>query len=310
MAYTGRSTAATAVLIWDGAKWVINSVLTLISQGANPATPATGVTLYSRNLAGRAMSWNVNSKAEAFMLQDFLGQNSVSIWKPPGNAATVPAVFGMAAYTAVGTATARNVATTSYYTRRKRLGYVGAAVVASLASVRVANAQYTVGDGAAAGGFFKVIRFGCSDAATVAGARQFVGVSSSTGAATNVEPSTLINSIGVGHGAADTNLFIYYGGSVAQAPINCGGSFPANTLSVDVYELALYSYPGSSTEVFYQLTRLNTGDVFSGSVTGTAGTAIPASTTLLSMTQAWRSNNASALAVGIDIFSDYMSGAN
>lgn len=226
-----------------------------------------------------------------------------ALWVPPGNATTVPGVFGMAALTGSGTTTARNVATTSLFKRMNRVGYVSAASAASFAGARVAVAQFTLGVSGSPnlGGFRLAIRFGCSDAATVSGARQFVGMSSGVGAPTNVEPNTLTNSIGVGNGASDTNLKLFYGGSAAQTPIDLGANFPANTLSVDMYELELSCSPGVNNAVDYKVTRLNTGHVATGTLTGTAGTALPANTTLLTPVQAWRCNNATLLAVGLDI---------
>lgn len=225
-------------------------------------------------------------------------------WLPPGNGTTVPGVFGMLALTATGTATARNVATTKAFTRAQRLGFVSAATAGSLGGARIAAGQITTGvSGAPAlGGFLFRCVFGCSDAATVAGARQFVGVSSTTGAPTNVEPSTLTNSIGIGHGAADTNLKLYYGGSAAQTPIDLGANFPANTLSTDIYSLELSCAVGVNNSVTYIVKRLNTGNFATGTLSAaTPGTHLPANTTLLAPLQAWRSNNATALAVGLDI---------
>lgn len=243
-------------------------------------------------------------------MQPLLARNKIGYWCPPGNAATVPGVLGFTAYTALGTATARSVATTNMFTRMRRLGYVSSATAGNFAGGRVAPAQITTGGTAGAfavGGFFKVIRFGTSDAATVAGARMFIGIAPA-GAPTNVEPSTLLNSIGVGHGAADTNLKLFYGGSAAQTPIDLGANFPANTLSVDVYELALFCAPGSNV-VNYQVTRLNTGHTATGTLNAgnlTTGVVVPAATTLMSYSQNWRCNNTTALAVGLDIFSDYI----
>jgi hypothetical protein len=270
------------------------------------AAPANTVTLFAQTVAGRMMLAMIGPSGLAAGLQPFLGRNSVGYWRPPGNANTVPGVLGYTAPTAVGTATARNVATTNFFTRLRRLGYVSAATAAAFAETRVAVAQITIGNGAGVGGFTKIVRFGCSDAATVAGARQFVGVSSSTAAATNVEPSTLTNVIGVGHGAADTNLKLFFGGSAAQVPINLGVNFPVNTLSADAYELALFASP-NLTSVGYMVTRLNTGAVASGLLTAaTAGVQLPAPATLLSYHKAWRTNNATLLAVGLDIISDYI----
>jgi hypothetical protein len=285
----------------EGYLWLQDDTLT-------PATPTDGVVMFARSIAGGRLPAFVGPSGLDSALQPLLARNKVGFWCPPGNATTAPGVLGFTAFTATGTATARNVATTSAFTRMRRLGYVSAATAASLAGARVSVAQITLGttiSSIVVGGFRKVIRFGCSDAATVAGARQFVGISSSTAAPTNVEPSTLTNSIGVGHGTADSTLSIYFGGSAAQTPISLGANFPANTLSVDIYELALFCAPGSTT-VGWQVTRLNTGDAASGTLTGTVGTQLPAVTTLLTYSQNWRTNNATALAVGLDIFSDYI----
>jgi len=283
------------------------TTLLLNGQGSDPSAPGSGgLVVYSKAVAGRMMLKQIGPSGLSTALQPFLARNKVGYWNPPGNATTVPGVFGYTAPTVLGTATARTIATTNLFTRMRRLGYVSSATAGNLAGPYLAVAQVTIGDGSGNGGFYKLCRFGCSDAATVAGARQFVGVSSTTAAPTNVEPSTLTNCIGVGHGAADTNLKIFYGGSAAQTPVNLGANFPANTLSTDVYELALFSPPNDNNHVYYEVTRLNTGDVATGTLTGVAGTALPASTTLLAYQRAWRCNNATAKAVGLDIMSDYI----
>jgi hypothetical protein len=262
--------------------------------------------LYSKTVANRTIPKWVGPSGLSTAVQPLLARNKIGYWNPPGNATTVPGVFGYTAHTAIGTGTARNIAVTNLFTRMRRLGYVSSATAGNLGGARVAVAQITMGDASGFGGFFKVVRFGISDAAAVAGARMFVGISSSTSAPTNVEPSTLTNSIGVGHGASDTNLRVYWGGSVAQTSIDLGANFPANTRNVDVYELSLYCPPDVDNTVYYEVTRLNTGDVATGMLTGTPGTQLPANTTLLTYMQAWRSNNATALAVGLDIMSDYI----
>lgn len=275
---------------------------------AAPTNPAAGVTrVFRQPIANRQFPAFIDLNGQSSALQPLMARSNVGYWMPPGNNNIVPGILGYTTFSIIGTATARTIATTNLFTRMRRLGYVSATTAASLAAARVASAQITIGvtlGTVKAGGFFKVCRFGCSDAATVAGARQFVGIGT-TASPTNIEPSTLINCVGVGHGAADTNLKLYSGGATAQAPIDLGVNFPANTLSVDVYELALYCAVGSSV-IEWQVTRLNTGDTISGTLNGAVGTAIPASTTLMSYMTAWRSNNATALAVGLDIFSDYI----
>jgi hypothetical protein len=270
------------------------------------AAPAGTVTMFGQSIAGRIMAAMIGPSALSATLQPLLARNKIGIWQPPGNSTVVPGVSGYTAPTVVGTATARNVASTNFFTRMRRLGYVSAATAAALVESRVAVAQVTIGNGAGLGGFTKIVRFGISDAAAVAGARMFVGMSSSTAAATNVEPSTLTNSIGIGHGAADTNFKLYYGGSAAQSAIDLGANFPCNTRGVDVYELALFASPNNGN-VGYLVTRLNTGAVAAGTLTAlVAGTQLPLNTTLLSYHKAWRTNNATALAVGLDVMSDYI----
>ncbi len=277
------------------------------TQTSNMTAPPAGtMRFYAKELAGRVLPRYIGPSGLDSFLQPLLARNKIGYWCPPGNSTVAPGVLGYTSPTIVGTATARTITVANQLQRMRRMGYVSAASTGALASSRVAVAQITLGDGSGLGGFMKVIRFATSDAATVAGARMFVGISAITTAPTNVEPSTLINRIGIGHGAADTNLMIYYGGSVAQTPIDLGPNFPANTLSADVYEFALYSSPNSSSIVSYEVTRLNTGDVATGDLTGTSGTQLPSPATLLTYHWAYRTNNATALAVGIDIVSDYI----
>jgi len=283
------------------------TTLTLDGQSSDPSAPASGnLVVYSKALAGRMMLKMAGPSGLTTPFQPFLARNKIGYWASPGNATTVPGVFGYTAPTTNGTATARTVAATSLFSRARRLAYVSSATAGSLCYQYVAVAQVTVGDGSGNGGFYKICRFGISDAASVSGARMFCGVSSSTSNPTNVEPSTLTNSIGIGHGASDTTMHVYYGGSSAQTPIDLGVNFPSNTRSTDLYDLALFAPSNSNNTVYYEVTRLNTGDVATGTLTGTAGTVLPSSTTLLSYHRIWRTNNATALAVAYDIVSDYI----
>lgn len=289
-----------------------NGDVTLAANAAPVAPPTDYVKLFNKQIGIRNMLAIVGPSGLDTTLQPLFARNKIGIWMPPGNASTVPGVLGFTAYTALGTATARNVAATSLFTRMRRLGYVSSTSTANFAGGYVAAAQVTLGATIGArdvGGFFKVIRFGISDAAAVSGARMCVGISNLTGAPTNVEPSTLTNHIGVGHGAADTNLKLFYGGSAAQTPLDLGANFPLTINSAVVYELALYCPPGNTYNniVRWQVTNLTTGVTQSGTITAaTPGTQLPSNTTLLCHSRSWRGNNATALAVGLDIMSDYI----
>jgi hypothetical protein len=285
----------------------IAALFTDQANGDDPSPPGSGgLAVYAKSIAGRMMLKQVGPSGLSTAYQPFYGRNKVGYWNPPGNSTTLPEVFGNTAPTTVGTPTIAYVATTNLFTRMRRISFISSATAATLASFRVAVAQVTLGDGYGNGGFYKIIRFGCSDPATVAGARQFCGISATTSAPTNVEPSTLLNCVGVGHGAADTSLSIYYGGSLAQPPIALGPNFPANTLSTDAYELALFA-PPNKTCVYYEVTRLNTGDVATGVIVDDgAAIVLPPFYTLLTYSWNFRTNNATALSVGLDVMSDYI----
>jgi len=265
-----------------------------------PVTPGAGYgTIFIKKIGGRMMAAQIGPSGLDTTLQANLGGNKVALWMPPGGATTVPGVFGMAALTATGTATARAIATTNLLTRMTRLGYVSAATAGALAGAREAVAKFTTGAGPGLGGFFARYRFGISDAATVAGARMFVGLDALTAAPTNIDPSTKVNCVGVGQIAASNNLQIIYGNATAKAPIDLGANFPANT-NTDAYELNLFSPPAGG--VHWHVRRLNTAFEASGFL---ASTDTPAATALLCH-QLWRCNNATALAVGLDVCGIYI----
>lgn len=297
---------------WNEGHVIDTGGVTLPAHATTPATPAAdNVVVFSRTLAGRTMPVAMGPSGMDYALQPSIWRQKIGFWNAAGNSATVPGVYGLPALTAVGTNTARNVATTNLFTRTRRIGLVSAATAGSLASRRLAAAQVTVGNGAGLGGFFFSTRFGISDAAAVAGARFFTGVTSATGAPTNVEPSTLTNSIGLAQlSTSSTQLYIVYGGSAAQTAIALGTDFPPmNGTGVTngvFYDFSLFSSPSVNGVVHYRLERVGTAFVATGTLgPGTAGTTLPANTTLLAFNM-WRSNNATALAVGFDVSTFYL----
>jgi hypothetical protein len=265
----------------------------------DPAAPgAETVRLFRREIAGRQMPAFRGPTGLEAPLQSSLALKRVMRANPVAASVANEGI----SYVAVGTATSRVVETSNFFRRMRRIGYVSAASAESLAGFRSQITQVFTGTGSGLSGFFVVIRFGFS--AIVSDMRAFVGVWNVTAVPTNVEPSTLTNCIGVGRGAADTNLSLFYGGTAAQTPISLGANFPANTANVDAYELALFAPPDVAQTVYWQVTRLNTGHVASGTLTGGAA-VLPADNVGLTPFQAWVSNNTTAAAVAIDFISFY-----
>ena len=276
-----------------------------VAVTSDPAAPSAGnLKTFARTIGGgyTAPAF-LNATQSVAMLQPAIANKRISTFTPQTGA--IISLIGFVAGNIQGTATASTLATTSFFTRAPRVTYVSAGTAGSFSSWYQGIGTVTLGVSGTPnfGGFYYVTRFGIAD--TVAATRTFIGLSSIGTTPTNVEPSTLINSIGVGQGAANTNLFVYYGGSAAQTPIDLGANFPTGTSNTDWYELTLFAPPSSTNTVYYQVLRLNTGNVASGTLTGTAGTVLPANTTFLGPRN-WRTNNATASAVTLAFGSMYL----
>ena len=269
------------------------------NESSTPSVPALGVTTYSKDVGGREMFAQIGKSGVDYSFQPFLGRNKVILFQANGNS-TTSTVFGAVGPTGQGAATTRNVATTNFLTWTRRLGYVSATTGNSSAGLRSTVAQFGLGPAAGCGGFHFVARFAISDAALVAGARLFAGMTSSTAVLGNADPSTFTNIIGVGLDAADTTLQIMHNDAAGTATkINLGASFPEST-NTDLYEFVLYCGSGA-TSVYYQVINLTTNAIAAGQIT----TNLPAVNTLLTW-QLWRHNVATGLAVGLDVASVYL----
>jgi len=269
--------------------------------GSIGAAPAAGsVRVGDRSLAGADFLAMRAAQGIERLVQPHLGRTSIAAYL--GTAANAVSAIGVAAPTASGGA-ARAPNSNSAASRSKRTGFTSAATAGALSSCYSATGLVALGNGTGLGGFLAIFRFVPSDATTVSGARGFIGLSSTTAAPTNAEPSGLLNQIGLAQISTSANLQIVFGGSAAQAAIDLGANFPAGGLSTDLYELILFSDPLDNSRVGYRVERLNTGNVAEGFLTNTTpGTTLPASATMLAM-RMWRTNNATALAVGFDLVS-------
>lgn len=233
---------------------------------------------------------------DAIALEAAFQTGNISRWAAVGGT-TGSTLSGAGTAVAAGTATARTPATTSLFTSVRRLGYVSATSAGSSAGITPHNNQvFHRGNAAGQGGFRARFRFGSSDPATVANARCFAGLTNLATTIGNVEPSSLVNCIGVAADAGDANLSIMHNdASGAATEIALGANFPALTLSVDWYDLLLIG-PPNAAYVDYILHRMNTGDLAQGRIT----TDLPALTNFI-CPQVWRNNGATALACAVDV---------
>jgi hypothetical protein len=275
-----------------------------VAVSSDPAAPSAGnLKTFAKTVSGYTAPAFLNATQAVVQLQPAFANKRIASLLIAN--ATPPSATNSGFLGFNGGTNAVTTTTTSMFTRAQRFNVTSTASAGTLGNYYQTSASYTLGTATtpAYGGFYYVIKFGISD--TVAAPRTFIGLSSNVSVPTNVEPSTLTNSIGVGQGAADTNLKIYYGGSAAQTPIDLGVNFPTNTSNTDWYELTLFAPPTSNNTVYYQVIRLNTGDKSSGTLTGTAGTVLPSNTTLLALRN-WRTNNATAAIVTLALGNMYI----
>lgn len=297
--------SATSTLGISNANATFDIGSSALTTPASP--PADTLSIFGREIANRMMLAQVGPSGFDSTLQPFLARNKIGYWNPPGNATTVPGVFGITALTGNGTATARTVATTSLATRMRRLGYPSTTTAGTFAGARLGAAQFSCGSGSPDGsGFMLIERWVESDPAAVSGRRAFHGMTATTAAFTNVEVSTLLNNVGICQLSTDaTQWYWQNAGSSAQTPVAIGTSIGApGGNSTTAWELAIFAPNGVANTYYLQLTNITTGATATRTVTG-AATVVPQSTTLLSW-NAWATNNATALATGIDLCSLYI----
>ncbi len=185
--------------------------------------------------------------------------------------------------------TARSFSDTNIYTRRQRLGLT-VATTGNLAQARQTATYFNRNSN-----LDIIIGLGFAENCTNANVRVFAGVSTTT-LFTNVEPTALLNCIGLAKLTTSNNLhLIHNDGSGTATAIDLGASFPSNTIETDFYVLRLKT---NGSDVDYTVTRVNTGGV----VTGTLTTDLPSASTALNLGYYVVQSTGANTTTGIDYF--------
>ncbi len=250
-----------------------------VSVGAIPSAPSSGnVKMYGTAETGYSGIGIINSDGQGYTMQRSFAEGKKRIWI--GNTTTTPTAIGTAALTATGTATAAAIALTNMHTKLQGTEYlVTTAATTAVAGWREAANGFWMGNTANDGGFEFICTFGPATGVSTTTDRLFVGMSTSTSAPTDVEPSSLTNMFGVGYDAADANLqFMRNDGTGTATKTDLGSNFVVPTADrTDVYKLVM-SCPPNSTTITYKITNLTSGNTATGSV----NSDIPAVNTLMS----------------------------
>jgi hypothetical protein len=185
------------------------------------------------------------------------------------NNSTTEVTSGGITIATTGSTIARSVASTNYASKQVRKGFYGSVVSAG---------RYTGTRGSAllwylGGGFKYVCDVYISDTAYGSGCRQFYGMAGQTtdlGYSDSVLVSSLVNIIGVGSDALDTNLQIFHNDATGTATkVDLGVNFPANRTAgaalTTVYSIELYN-DSASTSVKYCVRNKETGSIAMGTL--------------------------------------------
>lgn len=250
------------------------------------APAAGGVKLIGRTEAGRTVPAFLSQDGVARDLQTDLAQSFPWMLRGfcgQGAAMLIPSGVGNVA--AQGTNTSVTYSPSTVYGSTQKTEYlVTVAATNAIASIDrnfQPYRQVTVGGAAAGvGGFIFAGKWGIATGATNATHRAMFGLITGDGRPTDVEPSTLLSGVFMGWDAADTNIqMMHNDGSGTCTKIDLGASFPVpSTDRSSLYELEMWSTPGTTQSVGYTVRDTLTGAVASGTIT----TNLPTTTTLLS----------------------------
>jgi len=243
---------------------LIATELTVSEFETNPTVPsANTITLFGKSVGGRILPSFMGPSNLDSTLQPHIARNKIALASPNGGDAVVTLV-GLA-LTATGTATAAATSATNRYTFMRKVEYlVTVAATTAVAGFFSGFANFARGTGTD-GGFHYVCRFGPATGVTTATRRLFVGLAASVVAPTDVNPSTLVNMIGVGYDNGDTNIQIMHNdGTGTATKVDTGIVKPSADRAIS-YELALFAPPGAAY-VDYQFTRLSDSTTFKGEI--------------------------------------------
>lgn len=280
----------------------------LLGPTSSPAADSTGLILFNDPLAGRHMLKQMGPSGLDTYMQPHQGRNRMIQYTPNINGGLGMNIEGAAtAMTGVGTNTSATKTLTNLFVFMFRSEWlVTVAATTAVVGLRHATAHLARGNVAKVGGFHFIQRWGPATGVSNTSMRAFAGLQASVAAPTDVQPSSLLNMIGMGWDAADAQVqMMTNDGTGTATKVALGASFPVPTVDrTSVYEIALFCPPNGS-DVKWQVTDL----VSDAEASGTITTDLPAATTMLTPNSYMSVGGASAVVgfahMGTYVESDY-----
>jgi hypothetical protein len=270
-----------ADLTWDKTNNIIglNGTLNLTQITSPAAASANNLRLYALDMAGQPILSGRMAFNEPFHYQAALWCGGKR-WIYP-NGGTGLSSQGVSTGT-TGTISHPALANTNRLTQMYRVRAQTANPVGNSAGIRATAGTVNI-NAAGFGGFMYVSRFALTT--TSVGVRAFNGLTSSTAALTNADPSTQLNIIAMAFDSGQTTWRIMHNdGAGAATTIDLGANFPVDTTTI--YDLFLFCQRGG-TSVGYLVINKSTGNTTSG----TLAADLPGTSTFLAM-QLWVNNGA------------------
>jgi len=220
-----------------------------------------------------------------------------SSWGTTGGSTTITA-FQTAVPTVVSnagsTAASIAIANTSRLTRAARVGAITTSSAGTFAEF-YGPLEHFIGNAGADGGIQFQAIINVTDAAIVLGSRSLVGVTGTASALTNVETTTLVNTIGFVQLAASGNWQFQVGGTGTATIVDTGLTVD-NTSLLDMQ----FSIEPGANVVYWTIYNMTTDVYYSGyvSTANFPNVNFPAATALMAK-KIFRTNNATAAVQGI-----------
>jgi hypothetical protein len=258
----------------------INNEIQFSIKSTSPATPSAGLSLYATDRAGRKVLKMIGPSGIDTSLQPTLGRNSVGMWMP--ETTTTIRTIGIPASN-TGTVSTPTLASTNIRTQTRRFRVQSTPTTAQSAGSRSNQTMCWRGNAEDLGGFELSIRFadgtGMEPGGTYPQQRAFVGLYATTGVIGNVDPSTLVNVVGMAYDSADTTWRIMWNdGSGTCSTTALGPNFPARNLG-KLYDVTFFAKPFGST-IGWQAISYGTSAA-PVSVSGVITSDMPSNTTFL-----------------------------
>lgn len=276
--------------------------------GNSPSAFVSGTgTIFSRLRSGKDQLCFLGMTGTEYPLQpNFVGSSYHLIRAIPN---TTTFFSGGLTIGSTGTLTAASVAAGSFYSLVKKVNLVTSANAGTYSGIWTTTANWLRGDQTIAkqGGFFAITRL--IPSTVVTNPRYFVGFHTGTAAPTNVDPASLLNTIGVSFNSGESDIYFIHNDGAGTATKTATNLGTLNNVANTLHEIRIYCPPGGNNVYMSVEVIPGTGSSKLAEYNSAGSTDIPVTSTLLGF-RAYMGSNSTAAATTLSIVSVYVESDN